>query len=1119
MEPKQKKKNLERYRRRIGMLQAFANVSNKIWVFVDEDHGVEIIYDLEQQMTLKLTNLDTQMSFMVTFVYAKCDPIERIELWDSLYYLASDMSIPWLVGGDFNVILDEEEKFGGLPVSLNEINDFRHCISTCNLNDLGFKGSIYTWWNGRGEDDCIFKRLDRCLGNVELQQMWPNLEITHLSKTGSDHSPMLLQFLALEEEFWKQKSGMAWFKDGDRNTKFFHAQVNGRRRRLQLKRVQNSNGIWLEDSNDMADEAVRFFKAQFHEDQVPTCFEILEHIPTLIDNLQNLELIKQPTFAEVKQAVFGLNGESAGGPDGFTGCFFHHCWEIIADDIVEMVKAFFNGHELPRLTGLVTNIISEEQAGFVKGRSIVENVLLTQEIITDIRMRTKAGPNVVIKLDMAKAYDRLSWIFLTKWSPKINHLAYADDTIIFSSSDATSLRLIMEILAGYEKASGQLINKSKSAIYLHHSAGEDVVDKVQRITGIAKNEFPFTYLGCPIFYARRRMNYYQGLITKVMDKLQDWKGKLLSIGGRAVLISHVLQSMPIHLLSSVNPPPYVINKLHKIFAQFFWSNTVGVANRHWASWNTLCLPCEEGGVGFRSLHDVSTALFCKLWWNFRTKPSLWSSFLSQKYCKKLNPMIVPWRDGSHVWRKMLECRDIIEHQIWWQPHMGSSLFWFENWTGMGSLYFVTPPDFVCDESIHNIYDVVCNGQWNEEKIREILPEELAEHILQHVKPPGMIEDIDKPYWMLEPRGKFTVKSAWAYVRRRNDPGNAYRNIWVKGLPFKISFFMWKVWRNKLPLDEFFKRLGYLMASKCWCCAEPQEETMQHLFYTSHAAIRVWKYFLGHAGITLEGISFHQAIVKCWTADVIHRIKPILQALPSVIVWELWKRRNSYKHGDTVTVNRVIYQVSNTMQSLVKFKKPNLQNVPHKWPDLLYMLESYLPRLKYTKVLWECPKSGWIKVNTDGASKGNPGRSSIGYVLRNEKGDIVYGCGKEVQNGTNTEAEAKAILEAMKFCVRHEYVLIELHTDSMMMKHVITGEWDVPWNIAEHVEEIKELMNRTNVTVTHTLREGNRLADHLANYALDFGDFEAHNFWELDIQGRKIVNDDKSQCPYIRIRVA
>nr|XP_016491607.1 PREDICTED: uncharacterized protein LOC107811236 [Nicotiana tabacum] len=115
---------------------------------------------------------------------------------------------------------------------------------------------------------------------------------------------------------------------------------------------------------------------------------------------------------------------------------------------------------------------------------------------------------------------------MPKWSPKVNHLAYADDTIIFSSSDATSLQLIMEVLDAYEVASGQLINKAKSIIYMHHSTSVEVVNKVQRVTEIDKHEFPFTYLGCPIFYARRKMDYYQGLVNKVLDKLQSWKGLL-----------------------------------------------------------------------------------------------------------------------------------------------------------------------------------------------------------------------------------------------------------------------------------------------------------------------------------------------------------------------------------------------------------------------------------------------------------------------------------------------------------------------------------------------------------------------------------------------------------------
>ncbi|XP_019251026.1 PREDICTED: uncharacterized protein LOC109229940 [Nicotiana attenuata] len=375
---------MERYRSIIGLAQAVVNVSNKIWAFIDEVFEVTILYNMLQQLTLKLFHTETHVELILTLVYAKCDRIGRIELWDSLYTMATDMTSHWLVGGDFNVIWDEEEKFGGLPVSLIEVYDFRHCINTCNLTDLGFKGSIFTWWNGRSEDDCIFNRLDRCLGNMELQQSFPGLEITHLSKIGSDHCPMLLKcdietppikksfkflnfwtkndtfkdvvkenwnadfsanpfvmfnhklkklkkvlstrsrstfgdifqkiasleevvlvherqfeayptqqnrerlqkvqakmirFLAIEEEFWKQKSGIAWFKDGDRNNKFFHAQVKGRRKRLQLNRIKDNMGNWIEEDEHIAEEAVRFYQYQLTQTVIPSDFRIIDHVP------------------------------------------------------------------------------------------------------------------------------------------------------------------------------------------------------------------------------------------------------------------------------------------------------------------------------------------------------------------------------------------------------------------------------------------------------------------------------------------------------------------------------------------------------------------------------------------------------------------------------------------------------------------------------------------------------------------------------------------------------------------------------------------------------------------------------------------------------------------------
>ena len=102
---------------------------------------------------------------------------------------------------------------------------------------------------------------------------------------------------------------------------------------------------------------------------------------------------------------------------------------------------------------------------------------------------------------------------------------------------------------------------------------------------------------------------------------------MLSFGGKAVLIKHVLQSMPIYLLSVMAPPKCIIYDIHKIFAKFLWNFKEEGRAKHWISWNDICVPKEEGGLGFRSLFDLSKALFAKLWWSLRTKNTLWSNFL------------------------------------------------------------------------------------------------------------------------------------------------------------------------------------------------------------------------------------------------------------------------------------------------------------------------------------------------------------------------------------------------------------------------------------------------------------------------------------------------------------
>lgn len=71
---------------------------------------------------------------------------------------------------------------------------------------------------------------------------------------------------------------------------------------------------------------------------------------------------------------------------------------------------------------------------------------------------------------------------MPKWSPYVNHLTYADDTIIVTSANKHSIKIVMDTLVEYKKVSGQKNNKSKSVVYMHHQTPQGLVDQLYNET-------------------------------------------------------------------------------------------------------------------------------------------------------------------------------------------------------------------------------------------------------------------------------------------------------------------------------------------------------------------------------------------------------------------------------------------------------------------------------------------------------------------------------------------------------------------------------------------------------------------------------------------------------------
>ncbi|XP_049386883.1 uncharacterized protein LOC125851138, partial [Solanum stenotomum] len=188
MEPFQDPADIDQFKRKLGFDKALVNCSGKIWIFWRMEWEGEVVMNSIQQITMKFSKNNN--IFFISSVYARCNGLERLELWDELSSFAEDIQSPWMIGGDFNVCLNEEEKLGGLAFTQQEAMDFAQCISSCALLEVPFTGTRYTWWNGRIEDDYILKRLDKILVNHDFSTAFPAIGVQHFIRQGSDPVPL-----------------------------------------------------------------------------------------------------------------------------------------------------------------------------------------------------------------------------------------------------------------------------------------------------------------------------------------------------------------------------------------------------------------------------------------------------------------------------------------------------------------------------------------------------------------------------------------------------------------------------------------------------------------------------------------------------------------------------------------------------------------------------------------------------------------------------------------------------------------------------------------------------------------------------------------------------------------
>ncbi|KAL0439838.1 UNVERIFIED_CONTAM: hypothetical protein Slati_2466800 [Sesamum latifolium] len=149
----------------------YVGPGNRIWLAWDDDF-------------IDLNVLETCAQFVVG----------RRVLWDDLDRISHTVrDVPWLVGGDFNTVVDDSEVCGQSGDIRGATKEFQSCLRNTGLITLPMQGEWFTWHNCSRGARSLWKQLDQILVNDWWLERWPNTFYVSLNARTSDHSPLVLR--------------------------------------------------------------------------------------------------------------------------------------------------------------------------------------------------------------------------------------------------------------------------------------------------------------------------------------------------------------------------------------------------------------------------------------------------------------------------------------------------------------------------------------------------------------------------------------------------------------------------------------------------------------------------------------------------------------------------------------------------------------------------------------------------------------------------------------------------------------------------------------------------------------------------------------------------------------
>ncbi|XP_026458825.1 uncharacterized protein LOC113359400 [Papaver somniferum] len=354
-------------------------------------------------------------------------------------------------------------------------------------------------------------------------------------------------------------------------------------------------------------------------------------IPEILINRDRYIVDSNPPASEIKAAVYELDHDSFPGPDGFGGWFYMKCWGIIGSDVILLEKVknakkpqqfrpiclanfffkIFTKIIAMRLSIILSKIISPQQGGFIKGKSIQEQIALASEMVNEIDISRRGG-NVAMKIDITQAFDTIRWEFLFE---VLRKSGFSASFITWLETLFTSARISVLVNggpAGYFSTSRGLRQGDPLSPVLFIIA-EDVLSRAL-IKMVKDNKLVPTVNRngiCPthIFFEDDMFLFYNGdkrnikRLMKTLNEYQEASGQIISstkskcfVGGTTNIIKEVIAE-ECHMKLSTFPEKYLGVMLFpgRVKSSHVWG-IVEQLQSYLAGWKVHELPVVDGST-------------------------------------------------------------------------------------------------------------------------------------------------------------------------------------------------------------------------------------------------------------------------------------------------------------------------------------------------------------------------------------------------------------------------------------------------------------------------------------------------------------------------------------------